>query len=84
MSYCFMGRKARLRGWTEETQLHLGLLALAQARGLQFSCQYDVIVPSAPLYPMNDLPASPPASLYNEFHLLLLKLLGNCQTPGLG
>lgn len=33
---------------------------------------------------MNGLPASPPASLCNEFHLLLLKLLGNCQTPGLG
>lgn len=32
---------------------------------------------------MNGLPASPPAFPCNEFHLLLLKLLGNCQTPGL-
>lgn len=82
----FYGEKgpARLRNRTEETQLHLELLALAQACGLQFSCQYDVIVPSAPLFPMNGLPASPPASLCNEFHLLLLTLLGNCQTPGLG
>lgn len=77
----FYGEKGpvRLRSRTEETQLHLGLLTLAQALGLQLSCQYDVIISSAPC----TLPASPPASLCNEFHLLLLKL-GKLSDTGSG
>lgn len=49
----FYGEKGpeRLRSRTEETQLCLELLVLAQALGLQFSCQYGVIVPSVPPVP---------------------------------